>query len=160
MKPRIEIFPEKILVGKKLKMSLGQDRTAELWQSFIPHLKEIENREGADLLSMQIYDPSFDFRQFDSSVTLVKWAGATVTHLDEIPNGMESYIIPRGTYAVFLHRGAAQIAPRTFQYIFGSWLPNSEYLIDSRPHFELLGAKYKNNDPESEEEIWIPIKRG
>lgn len=45
------------------------------------------------------------------------------------------------------------------EYIYGSWLPNStEYARDNRPHFEILGEKYKNNDPESEEEIWIPVK--
>ncbi|MDP5096829.1 MAG: GyrI-like domain-containing protein [Flavobacterium sp.] len=38
-------------------------------------------------------------------------------------------------------------------------MPNSEYQLDNRPHFEILGAKYKNNAPDSEEEIWIPIKR-
>jgi AraC family transcriptional regulator len=29
--------------------------------------------------------------------------------------------------------------------------------LDDRPHFEVLGEKYKNNDPTSEKEIWIPI---
>ena len=47
---------------------------------------------------------------------------------------------------------------RIFQYIFGTWLPTSIYTIDNLPHFEILGKKYKNNDPTSEEEIWIPIK--
>jgi AraC family transcriptional regulator len=37
-------------------------------------------------------------------------------------------------------------------------LPNSNYHLDDRPHFEILGEKYKNADPGSEEEIWIPIK--
>jgi AraC family transcriptional regulator len=37
-------------------------------------------------------------------------------------------------------------------------LPNSAYALDDRAHFEVLGEKYKNNDPSSEEEIWIPIK--
>ncbi|EPE83362.1 GyrI-like small molecule binding domain protein [Leptospira noguchii str. 1993005606] len=40
-------------------------------------------------------------------------------------------------------------------YIFQEWLPNSGYKL--KPHFELLGSKYKNNDPTSEEEVWIPI---
>jgi AraC family transcriptional regulator len=35
---------------------------------------------------------------------------------------------------------------------------NSKYLLDNRPHFETLGEKYKNEDPSSEEEVWIPIK--
>jgi AraC family transcriptional regulator len=26
---------------------------------------------------------------------------------------------------------------------------------DDRPHFEILGDKYKNDHPDSEEEIWI-----
>jgi len=43
-------------------------------------------------------------------------------------------------------------------YIMSQWLPNSKYILDHRPHFELLGAKYKNNSPDSEEEVWIPIK--
>lgn len=39
-------------------------------------------------------------------------------------------------------------------YIFATWLPSSAYVLDNRPHFEVLGAKYKSNDPGSEEEIW------
>jgi predicted transcriptional regulator YdeE len=35
----------------------------------------------------------------------------------------------------------------------------TEKKIDNRPHFEVLGDKYKNNDPSSEEEIWIPIRK-
>jgi AraC family transcriptional regulator len=63
-----------------------------------------------------------------------------------------------GLYAVFLYKGAASAAAPFYQYIFQTWFPNSEYLLDNRPHFEILGEKYKNNDPASEEEIWIPIK--
>ncbi|MEP7234441.1 MAG: GyrI-like domain-containing protein, partial [Ignavibacteriota bacterium] len=46
----------------------------------------------------------------------------------------------------------------TFQYILRTWVPNSNYELDDRPHFEILGEKYKKDDPSSEEEIWIPIK--
>jgi len=45
-----------------------------------------------------------------------------------------------------------------FQKIYTVWLPASDYVLDNRPHFEVLGDKYKNNDPSSEEEVWIPIK--
>ena len=54
--------------------------------------------------------------------------------------------------------GAATMAQPTFQYILGTWLPNSDYSLDDRAHFEILGNKYKNNESDSEEEIWIPIK--
>ena len=70
---------------------------------------------------------------------------------------MKSLILKGGLYAVFDYKGSSS-NNSIFQYIFSEWLPNSEYLIDHRPHFEILGSKYKNNDPNSEEEIWIPIK--
>jgi hypothetical protein len=30
--------------------------------------------------------------------------------------------------------------------------------LNKRPHFAKMGEKYKNEDPDSEEELWIPIK--
>jgi AraC family transcriptional regulator len=71
---------------------------------------------------------------------------------------METFVLPSGLYAVFLHRGDTKEFTNAFQYILQKWLPSSEYDLDNRPHFEVLGDKYKNNDPNSEEEIWIPIK--
>ncbi|CAM3049553.1 AraC family transcriptional regulator [Flavobacterium frigoris] len=71
---------------------------------------------------------------------------------------MESFTINSRLYTVFNYKGDASGVPVAFEYIFASWLPSSEYIIDYRPHFEIYGAKYKNDDPDSEEEIWIPIK--
>ena len=65
--------------------------------------------------------------------------------------------IAGGLYAMFEYKGSSK-DNSIFQYIYTSWLPNSTYVLDDRPHFEVLGKKYKNNDPNSEEEIWIPIK--
>jgi AraC family transcriptional regulator len=70
---------------------------------------------------------------------------------------METIILQRGLYAVFDYKGL-NTDNSIFQYILGTWLPTSDYELDNRPHFEVLGDKYKNNDPTSEEEIWIPIK--
>ena len=70
---------------------------------------------------------------------------------------MEAFILTGGLYAVFDYKGL-NTDHSIYQYIFGTWLPNSDYVLDNRPHFEILGDKYKNNDPTSEEEIWIPIK--
>ncbi|NNK11488.1 MAG: GyrI-like domain-containing protein, partial [Flavobacteriaceae bacterium] len=63
---------------------------------------------------------------------------------------------PAGLYAVFDYKGHPG-DKSVFQYIFGKWLPSSDFRLDFRPHFETLGEKFKINDPNSEEEIWIPI---
>jgi AraC family transcriptional regulator len=129
-----------------------------LWQSFIPKRKEIKDEVGNDLFSMQVYDKGFDFRNFNLDAKFDKWAALEVNHLNELPQGMESYNLPGGLYAVFIHKGPASEGERTFRHIFEVWLPQSGYVIDDRPHFEILGEKYKNNDPASEEEVWIPVK--
>jgi AraC family transcriptional regulator len=157
MKPRIEQLSEKKLIGKRLKMTHSNNRTFELWRSFMPRRREIMNTVTADLFSMQVYDSTFDFSKFNPDSEFVKWAAVEVTNFDSIPNNMESFVLPSGLYAVFIHKGAASEGIKTFQYIFETWVPNSEYLLDQRPHFELLGEKYKNDSADSEEEIWIPI---
>jgi AraC family transcriptional regulator len=157
MEPRIELLTEKKLIGKRITTSLSNNKTVELWRTFMSNRKEIHNSIGKELYSMQIYDQSY-FSNFNPNTEFEKWATIEVTDFDKVPNGMETFILKGGLYVVFLHKGAASAGPKTFQYIFGTWLPNSEYTLDNRPHFEILGEKYKNEDPTSEEEIWIPIK--
>ena len=77
---------------------------------------------------------------------------------NELPHEMETLVIPRGLYAVFIHKGPASEGEKTYRNIFETWLPGSSYDIDSRPHFAVMGEKYKKDDPDSEEEIWIPVK--
>ncbi|MFZ6013554.1 MAG: GyrI-like domain-containing protein [Bacteroidota bacterium] len=157
MTPRIETLTEKKLIGTRTAMSFAENKTGELWRSFMPRRKEIMNAIGRELYSINIYSLSF-FYQFNPTTPFEKWAAIEVTDFSVIPHAMETITLAGGLYAVFLHKGAASTGPKTFQYIFSTWLPNSDYMLDDRPHFELLGEKYKNEDPASEEEIWIPIK--
>jgi AraC family transcriptional regulator len=120
--------------------------------------KEIKNSLTTELFSMQLYDKSFDFRNFNPDTAFEKWAATEVADFDIIPDEMEPYTLKGGLYAVFFHKGGAATGLNTFQYIFGTWLSSSNYFLDNREHFEILGEKYKNDDPNSEEEIWIPIK--
>jgi len=156
MKPQIETIDEKKLVGNRLTMSLANNRTGELWQIFMPRRREIINNISADLISMLVYKPTY-FADFKPDNTFEKWAAAEVSNYENVPAGMETFTLAGGLYAVFHYKGSSN-DPGIFQYIFGTWLPGSDYVLDDRPHFEVLGDKYKNNDPDSEEEIWIPIK--
>jgi AraC family transcriptional regulator len=60
---------------------------------------------------------------------------------------------------VFIHHGPASEAIITYTYIFQTWLPGSEFRLDDRPHFAMMGEKYKDENPNSEEEIWIPVSQ-
>lgn len=154
----LRTFPETKLVGQSKQISIVQMAlTGDLWRGFIPRKNEITNVISGNLFSLSVYPPSYNFKNFDFNAPFFKWAAAAVTGFENTPAGMETLTIPEGLYAVFLHKGLPQDGEKTFRYIFSEWLPGSGYEIDSRPHFEILGPKYKNNDPDSEEEIFIPI---
>lgn len=157
MKPRITTLSEKKLIGCKQNMNYAAYNPVLLWQSFMPIKKEITNTVSTDLFSVQQFPEGF-WNQFNPETAFEKWAAVEVTDFDTIPANMNSLVIPSGWYAVFDYKGDGSDALAFFESIFGIWFPNSAYVVDDRPHFEILGAKYKKGDPNSEEEIWIPIR--
>jgi AraC family transcriptional regulator len=157
MQPKIETITEKKLVGNRLTMSLMNNRTSELWSNFISRRNEVQNSIGTMLYSLQVYEPGY-FDAFDSNKEFEKWAAVEVLDFKVIPKEMEAFTLPKGLYAIFHYKGSSN-DKSIFQYIFGEWLPNSNYRVDNRPHFEMLGEKYKNADPNSEEDVYIPIRR-
>lgn len=154
---RIEILPEKKLVVLTQKMSISENKTFLLWNSFMKRKGEIKNVIGSDLYSIQIYESDY-FDRFNPKKEFLKMAGLKVSSFENIPDSMEAFALKSGKYAVFEYKGNPNNGSEVFQYIFQEWLPNSGFSLDNRPHFEILGAKYKNDSDESEEEIWIPIK--
>ena len=157
MIPRTETINEKKLVGKRMTMSYADYRIGELWGSFMPRRKEITNTLTNDLISLVVYAPNH-FIDFKPTNQFERWATVEVEDFNKLPDEMETYNLSNGLYAVFNYKGMSSGASAFFQYIYTEWVPNSNYILDDRAHFEVLGEKYKNNDPSSEEEIWIPIK--
>lgn len=156
MVPRIEKAKATKLLGKRVLMSFSQYPVKELWRSFMQDRMTITNNVSEDLISLSVYNPHH-FIDFDPNREFERWAAVEVTDFNNTPSAMEEFMLPGGLYAVFDYKGLSSDTS-IFRYIFNIWLPNSDYLLDQRPHFEILGEKYRNNDPESEEQIWIPIK--
>jgi len=157
MIPRIETINDKKLVGKRMTMSYANYRIGELWGSFMPRRKEITNNLSNDLISLVVYAPNH-FIDFKPTNQFERWATVEVENFNNVPDELETYNLSSGLYAVFNYKGMSSGAAAFFQYIYSEWVPNSEYILDNRAHFEVLGENYKNNDPSSEEEIWIPKK--
>lgn len=157
MTPIIKVIEAKKLVGISESMNLIENKTAMLWQNFMPKRHLIKNINGNHFISMQIYADEH-FAAFNPTNNFTKWACVEVTDFKEIPSQMKTFILPAGTYAVFNYKGLPANAAPFFKQIFTEWIPSSNYELDNRPHFEVLGEKYNNHHPESEEEVWIPIK--
>lgn len=156
---QIRTFQPILLVGVEMVTTLANDRVREMWAAFMPRRKEIENRIGEELYSMQVYENGLDVSGFGPQTQFKRRAAMQVSGDAEVPEGMLKFAHPGGLYAVFVHRGPAKSFGQTAARIYGEWLPQSPYEIDNRPHFEILDDKYLGPDhPDSEEEVWIPIR--
>ncbi|MFP4979081.1 helix-turn-helix domain-containing protein [Paenibacillus sp. CN-4] len=66
--------------------------------------------------------------------------------------------IPPARYAKFLHRGPSQEVASTYKYIYGLWLPKTEYRLSLPFEFEFYGPAYLGpHHKDSVSEIYIPL---
>lgn len=156
--PKIISLETTTVVGMKQIMTFAQNTTPLLWRSFMPRRHEIDHKADNNLYSIEIFNNTSFFEQFNPTTAFEKWAAVKVTEVERVPDGMETITIPAGLYAVFQYKGKGSEAMPFFQAIYKDWLPNSGHILDNRPHFALMGEKYKNEHLDSEEEIWVPIK--
>lgn len=157
MQPRIEAITEKKLVGHVIDMSLVSNKTFELFSGFMPNRDQISNSMSTDIYEVMEYDHLY-FKNFNPNTVFKKWATLEVSEIETIPDGMKTLTLKEGLFAVFQYKGLPQGFGELMRYILSEWLPQSKYKLDNRPHFNILGKNYKPNDPESEEEVYIPIK--
>jgi len=165
MKYRIEDIQSRKLVGKHLDMTFSEDKTRELWMSFMPERNKVQKRTDSNYYSMQIYCDVFDFSRVNPDVVFTKWAAVEVNtevshenaESSYVPKGMNEYTLKGGTYAVFNHVGPASSIMKSLHFVHNIWLPASGYVIDDREHFEILPENYNPMDENATEEIWIPV---
>jgi AraC family transcriptional regulator len=136
MTPRIETLHEKKLVGRRLTMSFADYKIGELWRTFSPRRKEINNNLTNDLISLVIYK-SNHFTAFKPTNEFERWAAVEVSTFDYVPTEMETIILQSGLYAVFDYKGL-NTDNSIFQNILGTWLPTSDYDLDSRDNVSYI----------------------
>lgn len=156
--PEIITIKERKLVGMKIRTSLSEGKTFELWNTFKPRVNEILNRKNSAYYSIQLFDEDLTFDQLTPQTFFEKWAAVEVESAEDLQEGFEQFTLSSGKYARFIHKGTPEAFSETSKYIFGHWLPNSEYQLDNRPHFEIMDETYQVESPESEEEVYIPIQ--
>jgi AraC family transcriptional regulator len=159
MNPRLVKTEDILIIGMRANMSFQNinEETGKLARQFMPRRNEVQNRVGTQAFSLQNYD-EFSFKTLNPSNTFEKWVGFEVSESSFIPEGMELFTVTTGNYLVFNYKGSAQGFPQFWQQLHGEWLPNSEFELDNRPHFEKLPEGYNPMDPETEEEVWVPVK--
>ena len=159
MQPRIVEIGKKKLIGMSVMTSLAKNNIPQLWNDFMPRIKEIANNVDSGFYEVHPFDPEFKMENFTEDMEFEKWAAVEVDGIGTIPNGLRSITIEGGKYAVFEHKGTMDNIQMSFDYAYGTWLPNSGYEMDRIADFERYGEHYFGpENPDSITEIWIPIK--
>ncbi|HSB94672.1 MAG TPA: hypothetical protein VLC28_16225, partial [Flavitalea sp.] len=87
---RVEQVPTRCFVGMSLEMSTANDRSAELWRSFMPNRRNIEHAIGENLYSLQEFSRLPDFSIAVSEEFYTNWALKEVIKNSNVPLGMKS----------------------------------------------------------------------
>ncbi len=90
-------------------------------------------------------------------------AGVEVDGQASTPEGLAAVDIPRQTYAVFTHRVDPDLSlqeglQETLRYIWGVWLPASDFELAESPDFERYDERFEPAVPRGEFDICIPIR--
>jgi AraC family transcriptional regulator len=91
----------------------------------------------------------------DSECSMVYTASAQVDSFENVPEGMETKVVPSGKYLVYTYTGALKDLGHFYGKIFSEWLPSSGLEIDFRPQLELYDDRFMSS---GEFDIYIPIK--
>lgn len=70
----------------------------------------------------------------------------------------EHHTIPGGYYAVFDYTGSLSDKERTYNYIYGEWIPKNKAVPLMQDSFELYKKEYQPGAEEIHIEIWIPLQ--
>lgn len=154
MKPKIINDREFKIVGIRKLIKPGTDSFPKLWGEFFSRRNEIRNDVNQGV-ALGIYEhmPNNAVEGF------YYCACVEVSDFENIPEGMIYRTISSKTYAVFTHKGPMHEGKKTYDFIYGTWFPNSAYKAAEGDKIELYDDRSTDySSPDCEFDIYIPIK--
>lgn len=157
MEPKIVELPPFKAVGMGKKVTLKTvSLIPKLWEEFIPREKEIKKRVNqgityglCEYVNMSSFDEDTPYQEF---------VCCQVSEFKDLPDKMAGKEVAGGKYAVFTHKGSLNNLRKTYDFIYSTWLPKSGYELKPTDDFERYDERYVPGDPESEIDIYLPVK--
>jgi AraC family transcriptional regulator len=157
--PEIVTLPDMTIVGMQTLVSTKNNIIPNLWMRFVPSFGEINGRAKTDAtvgISYDMQEISADPDTRESQFFYL--AGAIVSDIKDLPEGMAFRRILKHKYAKFTHRGSLAKLNDTYRYMYGQWLPNSAYDIDEiAPEIEWYDNRFMPDSANSAFDIYLPI---
>lgn len=157
-KPNIVHINKTYIVGYEYKTSLKDEKYFEEIPSFYHDFgrNEYYMRISERIAPAFSYGINCDYYD-DGGFSFV--VGESIKHpLEGLENGFVNLEIPEGKYAEFKVDGSVVIAQNTWRYIYGTWLPNSNYELREGLDFEVTDVCNSAYPDRMSMKIYIPIE--
>lgn len=157
MEPKIITKPGFTLVGLRYFGKNEKMEISHLWERFNQRMRELgglANETGDAAIGLCITPEN---EPIDGAFEYV--AGFLVTEAEDVPEDFVVRHVPEYTYAVFAHKGDLPSLPKTYEYIFETWLPQSGYKLAAKIDFEYYDADFKDFASDSVFYIYLPIEK-
>ena len=152
--PQILELAERLMVGLEY---IGKNEHGEipaLWAAFNRRGGEVQNRVAAGQaigLCGMVENP-----KVEGEFSYV--AGYFVSRADDLPAGMVARKVPAGLYAVFTHEGDPEALGKSYEYIWGTWMPQAAYQPAGHHDYELYDERFDADSATWVLEIHIPVR--
>ncbi|MBN1501846.1 MAG: AraC family transcriptional regulator [Spirochaetes bacterium] len=153
--------PEKVeleeiqLIGIPFYFDLAlQNDLSKPWANLSANAFLIENR----LIPEKYYQLQYWFADQEPDLFYF-FIAVQVEKIENIPLQFTAKIIPKQKYLKFLHKGRSNTVGLTYQYIYNTYLPETDFRLPYLYNFELYGNTFLGpcND-DSVSEIYIPYE--
>jgi AraC family transcriptional regulator len=150
MEPKIVEREGFKIVGLFYRGKNENQEIPQLWGQFGPSWKAIKHTLNQEVSygAMDHYDPSTG--EFDYV------AAMEVEKIEDVPEGMVGWEIPKQTYAIF--PCTLPKIKEAYSHAMHEWLPESGYVHTGGIEFELYDEQFNPDDPGSEFYYYMPIK--
>ena len=153
MEPKIVELGEMKIVGLRYFGDNKNQEIAQVWQMFNKRIDAIKNQDNKCVIGYCAPGPEGEDKSKFEYV-----CSAVVDKVEDVPEGMVTRTIPPHKYAVFTHRGSLETLKQTYNYIYATWFPKSGLEMADNIDFEWYDDRFKDFSPDSEFDIYVPIK--
>ncbi len=150
MQVEITVRPATTLVGLKIRTAPMSPEIPALWPRFVARIPEIAHPATPGVTYGVMSPAGPDMQALDYL------AGVAVNDAGALPEGLASWVLPAGTYAVF-RLPFGQIGAG-YDQIFRTWFPAADVVQAPGPLFERYDAQFCPDRPDSMVEIGVPVK--
>jgi len=154
---RIEYKEAFKLVGLSCQTTMATNSIPQLWDEFNKVCDKIaDNVHRGRAIGVCSSEPDVEMTE-DTPFTYT--AGVEVSGFENAAKEMVQKEMPGSEYAVFEHKGSLETLHETYQAIYGSWFPASEYVQTADYDFELYDERFCFGAEDSVMEIWVPVRK-